>query len=235
MSYKDYSTDAVKAIMQKTRNGQETGRTASFIRSSGLSLDELIEVGAEIGLNPDEVKNAARVYDHPDVSQSEKANKTHILTEKEFVSSIPAQLLWKKIETELTREYSDEYPGKARIYPVQFKWSNVNEENLETVVSLKKNSNVANLKVSRRLSFRSPLDEGMIQSTYLSLLFSGFLYVLIRPEIPVFVAIFVLFWILQSIIFYGLMIHSRKKKIRDLEMFADEIIDRITPDNNKDL
>lgn len=227
MSYKDYSTEAVKSIMQKTRESQVKESSAGTQGSSALSVEELIEVGAEVGLNSAEVKKAAGVYDHPDISQHNTIGKTHLLIERTFHSLEPKEFIWNKIEAQLKKRFSDGYSDKVRIHDRQFKWSHLNHANHETVVTLQKESDTVTLKISQRLGFWSPKIEGVIHSSYLALLFTGLMFAALRPEVPVVLATFAILWSLQAFIIYSFSFKTRKNKLESMEQFADQIVDHI--------
>ena len=231
MSYKNYSKDAVEAIIQNKKrllSSKESGR----FKSTSLSLEELIEVGAEVGLNSEEVRNAAYRYDHPEIIRENRITDTHLFVEKKFTSSLAENILWDKITLELDDFFSDADSGQIKVQPLEKRWTYTDHANHETIVNFKKYSETAKLKISQRVGFWNSKIEGILHGAYLSFILLGFVITIFSLELPEAISILTLLWLINAVVIYSFNVWSRKKKLKSMENLVERIVERLSSSNN---
>lgn len=228
MSYKNYSEEAVKEIMTKVMKSQKRDVSNDYQSSRGLTLDELIKIGAETGIDSDKIRKATYEYDHPITVKSDGISSTHAFIEKTFESEHNEDSIWDEILNVLGHYVVDDTSGKTKLHPSKKMWTHVDHANHETVVSLTKTGKTANLQISQRVGFFSPPIQGVLHGAYTSFILFGFIFAIFNPSLILSIGILATLWTLIGIIIFKLNKVSRRKKLVRLKKLADQLTDRFS-------
>jgi hypothetical protein len=218
----------VKEIMTKVMKSQRKDISKAYQPSRELTLDELIEIGTEIGINADEIRKATYEYDHPIFLNSKGISLTHVFIEESFESDLTKDAIWEKIVNELDHYFADNTLEKIKFHPTQKIWTHVDHANHETVVSLTKREKTAHVKISHRVGFFSSPIQGLLHGFYTALIFFGFMFAIFTPSLSASVGILTTLWLLIAVTIFKFSQISRKKKLARLTTLANQMTKRLS-------
>lgn len=226
MEKKVFTEEQVKEIIRKAAEMQKN-QTSSQESESGLSMEELLEIGKESGLNVNFIKTAALEFEDQKITQHSDINDTHIFEERVFNSNLNEHEIWREVLSELSHHFGDDTFGKAKIDKNEKKWSHLSISGIQTIVSLSKKEKATKLKLSQRVGLGSPLTEGIMYGGGLTFLIMMIITSISALNTLLIVALSPNFFILSSILIYKLDIIWRQKKLKGLKTLANKIFDNL--------
>lgn len=226
MGTKYFSEEAVKEIIKKTMEKSKEKESLSA-KEEGISLDELLEIGKEVGLNIDHLKTVALEYDNQKVTRHTGLTDTHIFEEREFESAVPEDIVWDDVTAELTHHFGGAKFGTVNQDPRKKEWVHVSVSGIETIVSLVKRNKHTKLRLSQRVGLGSPLTEGIMYGGALAAVLYLILHAAFNPSIITGITLGSGLWAISSVLVYFLDVSWRKKKLKGLKTLMDKIINQL--------
>lgn len=225
MTERYYTEEEVGEIIRRAIQSQNSeGTQAGQQEKAGISMEELIEIGNEIGLSEDVLKKAALDHSIHELSHS-RANDTHIFKEMEFNTKLPPDMIWEEVLAELSHHFSNnEALGQIREHPRKFEWTHTSISGIDTVVTLVMRGEKAKIRLSQRVGLGSPVTEGIVYGGVLSVALIGIAYAILSPGLVNTLAMGTTLWGLSSLLVYKLDVAWRKKKLRNLKSLGSRII-----------
>ncbi len=229
MAKTHYSEEDVKEIIRKAAEMQQ--QTAQDSESEkGLSMDDLLEIGNDIGLDVNHIKTAAIEYSNQNVQRYSGLNDTHIFEEREFEVNVGEDLIWDEVVAELTHHFGVDMYGKTSENARKKEWTHTSVSGIATVVTLSKRNSRAKLRFSQRVGLGSPLTEGVGYGAFFAFILFGMISLILQPSLIENIVLGSALWASSSILVYILDVAWRKKKLRGLKDLADKIINQIPSD-----
>tara|TARA_R110001599_G_scaffold1889_4_gene9840 strand:+ start:292095 stop:292895 length:801 start_codon:yes stop_codon:yes gene_type:complete len=222
---KVFTEEEVKEIIRKAAEMQK--QSGSEVQEQGLTMDELMEIGKESGLDVDFIKTAALEFENKKVTRHSGLTDTHIFEERTFDSELSESTIWEDVLSELGHQFGGNAFGMAKESKSQRKWSHTSISGIETTVSLTKRDSETKLKFSQRVGMGSPLTEGIMYGGGLTFLIMMLTGVFSEVSIQGMIALSAGLWSISSILIYQLDIAWRKRKLKNLKDLANKIIDQL--------
>lgn len=223
MSNQLYDEQAVREIIRLAMENEKASNKQD--QEHGLTLDELVQIGKEVGLSEQDVVQAAHTYSmHPGEKKSSVTN-TSVIEERSFISNLSKDELWYHLQAEL-----DDHFGESTIFgsltgPVRkYKWKHSSASGVETVASIRKQDNGYSFKISQTVGMSSPRSESIAIGLLPMFLFGILIFAFNRDAWLVNSIATLFSWILSSFVIYKLDIRWREKKRTQLHEFADRVI-----------
>lgn len=226
MAEKYFSEEAVKEIIKQTM-AKSQERESLISKEDGISLDELLDIGKEVGLNIDHLKTVALEYDNQKVTRHTGLTDTHIFEEREFESAVPEDLVWDDVIAELTHHFGGAKFGTVNQDSRKKEWVHTSISGIETIVSLVKRNKHTKLRLSQRVGLGSPLTEGIMYGGVLALVLYVALSFAFSPTAATGIALGSGLWAISSVLVYSLDVAWRKKKLKGLKALTDKIINQL--------
>lgn len=226
MSYKDYSVEAVKEIMNQVRDSQKTNQNSDTNQLSLVNSERFKE--KSLSSKKPSIKSDYE-YNRPTTAENNLINETHIFIEKWFESDLSQDLMWNEIQTKLDDTFADkDTSGKVVDEPSKKRWIYKNHSNFEMILSFTKSDRFVNLKVTERIGFWSAKIDGILHGSYTSLVLTGLLYTTYEPSISVCIGIFMALWVVNAFTIYKFSDSLRTKKHKRLSKFTDKLVESFT-------
>ncbi|MEO9884502.1 MAG: hypothetical protein ABJR05_10340 [Balneola sp.] len=225
MDKKIFSEEQVKEIIRKAAEMQKQSTESES--ENGLTMDELMEIGKDSGLDVDFIKTAAMEYENQRVTTHSGLNDTHIFEERLFNTELSETKIWDHVISDLTHHFGGESFGTTEHSRDKKEWSHVSISGIQTIVSLSKNEHSAKLKFSQRVGLGSPLTEGIMYGGGFAFLIMMIVTAFSNISNPILIALSPGLWSLSSIIVYQLDVAWRKKKLKGLKTLANKIINQL--------
>ncbi len=224
---KVFSEEEIQRIIKRATELQKKESGKKEKQESGLTLDELLSVGEEAGLDIQYLKTAALEMRDQKVVRHSGITDTHIFEEREFNTEAPDDLVWDDVIAELTHHFGGDTFGKTTEHSKKREWSHTSVSGIETIVSLNNRGNQSKLRLSQRVGLGSPLTEGIAYGAVLAFLLTIVGMGVFKP--PTTLAFFMGagLWGMSSLLVYTLDVAWRKKKLRSLGTLADKILDQL--------
>lgn len=223
MSKRTYNEEEIRQIIQKAMESRPAVDPTSEDQN-GISLDELIEYGSDLGLSADQIKTAALEYDQKGITKHAGLNDTHIFEEREFDASVPDNVIWEDVTVELNHHFGGDTFGKVKEHPQKREWIHTSISGIETVVSLRKRGETAKLRLSQRVGLGSSLTEGIGYGLVLAVALMAIVKGVFDLSGLGLLALSPAVWGSSSVLVYKLDVAWRKKKLKRLQELADKII-----------
>lgn len=222
---KIFTEEEVKEIIRKASEMQK--QMGDKVHEQGLTMDELMEIGKDSGLDVDFIKTAALEYENKKITRHSGITDTHIFEERTFDSELTEETIWEEVLSELGHQFGGNAFGMAKESKKQKKWSHTSISGIETTVSLTKRDSETKLKFSQRVGLGSPLTEGIMYGGGLTFLIMMITGVFSEVSIQGIIALSAGLWSISSILIYQLDIAWRKRKLKNLKELANKIIDHL--------
>ncbi len=229
MSKVYYSEEDVKEIIRKAAELQQQTDQSSDTEK-GLSMDDLMEIGGDLGLNLDHIKTAANEYKTQNIERYSDLNDTHIFEEREFAANVSEDLIWDEVVAELTHHFGVDMYGKTKENARKKEWTHTSMSGIATVVTLSKRNSRAKLRFSQRVGLGSSLTEGVGYGAIVAFVLFSTIGLSLKPSLVENIAIGSSLWALSSILVYSLDVAWRKRKLKGLKSLADKIVNQIPTD-----
>lgn len=227
MPDKVFSEDEIQLIIKRAAELQHEENKSSAKKEQGLTMDELLQIGDEAGLDMDFIKTAALEYREKNITRRSGLTDTHIFEEREINTEAYLDDIWNEVTTDLKHHVGGETFGKTKEDYSKKEWVNTSLSGIETVASLSKRENGVRLRVSQRVGLASSLTEGVMYGGILSMIISGIGLAAIEPTVVEGVALFASLFTVSSIVVYSLDVSWRKKKLKALKELVNKIVDQI--------
>ncbi|MEQ9309737.1 MAG: hypothetical protein RLN90_09800 [Balneolaceae bacterium] len=227
MPDKVFSEDEIQLIIKRAAELQKEQQESSTKKESGLTMDELLQVGDEAGLDMDLIKTAALEYREKNITRRSGLTDTHIYEEREIDTQAYIDDIWNEVTTDLKHHVGGETFGKTKEDYSKKEWVNTSLSGIETVASLTKREEGVRLRVSQRVGLASSLTEGVMYGLFLSLILFGLSFVFLKPTFFEGSALFASLFTVSSILVYSLDVAWRKKKLNKLKDLVNKIVDQI--------
>ena len=224
---KVFSEGEIQRIIKRAAELQKKEANKKEEKNSGLTMDELLAIGDEAGLDIQYLKTAALEMRDKKVVRHSGITDTHIFEEREFNTEAPEDLVWDDVIAELTHHFGGDTFGKTKEHNRKREWTHTSVSGIETIVSLNNRGDQSKLRLSQRVGLGSPLTEGISYGALLALILSGIGMAIFKP--PVAIALFMGagLWGMSSLLVYTLDVAWRKRKLKNLGTLADKIIDQL--------
>ncbi len=227
MPDKVFSEDEIQLIIKRAAELQKAEKENSSKNETGLTMDELLQIGDEAGLDTDYIKTAALEYREKNITRRSGFTDTHIFEEREVNTQAFIDDIWNEVTTDLKHHVGGETFGKTKEDYSKKEWVNTSVSGIETVASLSKRENGVRVRVSQRVGLASSLTEGVFYGTILALVLFGIGYAALKPSFFEGAGLFASLMTVSSILVYTLDVAWRKKKLRKLKELVDKIVDQI--------
>lgn len=174
-----FSEDEVKAIIRRASARQEEEAERQEARNHGLTLADLEELGAEVGLDPkhlraaaDEVQTGRRT-----AVQAETQTATHVIVEhwvdRPFSDEAwedTVALLRSRFGVDMGMWYGRSGEGRVERVGRAHEWVHMSQLGVETRVSASERDGRTRLLLSQRVGHASPRTEGLGYAALLGLI-----------------------------------------------------------------
>ncbi len=227
MPDKIFSEDEIQLIIKRAAELQKTEQENSSKKESGLTMDELLQIGDEAGLDTDYIKTAALEYREKNITRRSGFTDTHIFEEREVNTQAFIDDIWNEVTTDLKHHVGGETFGKTKEDYSKKEWVNTSMSGIETVASISKREEGVRLRVSQRVGLASSLTEGVMYGGILAAVIFGIGLVAFKPTLFEGAGLFASLFTVSSILVYTLDVAWRKKKLRTLKELVDKIVDQI--------
>jgi len=220
-----FSEDEVQKIIKRAAELQKEDQDKKAVSERGLTMDELMKIGSESGLNMQHLKLAALEFSEQKVTRKSGFTDTHIFEERDIETSVDEQLIWDEVRSELRHNLgTGDMFGEIKEHPNQREWSHRSLSGIETIASLSSREDGVKLRISQRVGLASSLTEGVMYGGILSVVVFGLSLAALDPNVYQGTALFASLMVICSILVYTLDVAWRKKKLRRLS----ELVDKIT-------
>lgn len=227
MPEKIFSEDEIQQIIKRAAELQKEEQNNSILQDKGLSMEELLEIGDEAGIDKNLIELAANEYRIKNIKQHSGTTDTHNFEEREINTQASLNAIWDEVTTELKHFVGGDTFGKTKENIQKKEWINTSLSGVETVASLTKRDEGVRLRISQRVGLASSLTEGVLYGTVVSLLLFLVGGEFLKPTFIEGTALFASLFTISSILVYALDVAWRKKKHRRIKELTDRIVDQI--------
>ncbi|HCD51191.1 MAG TPA: hypothetical protein DEQ34_01990 [Balneolaceae bacterium] len=235
MTDKKFSEDAVRQIIRLAME-KEKALEESANDQHGLTIEELISIGKDVGLSEEEIRAAAKKYSANSVKSFFKVTNTEIIEERTFTSTLAKEELWEHLQFEL-----DDHYGQSTIFgnlasaPRDYQWNHTSSSGVITKATLRSEGEGYRFRISQQVGMANPFWEG-ISIGILPTIVIFAIYVAVTSVSSWILNSLVAtgIWALSSYITYKLDTKWRAKKLRLLKEFANNLMHRIPQAEVKD-
>ncbi len=225
MAKEHFSEDEVRQIIRLAMEKERSTKSDSK-NESGLTIDDLVSVGKDVGLSEEEILSAAKKFRSNPLKRTFRVTNTAIIEERFFNSDMDRDTLWEHLQFEL-----DDHFGESSIFasisnkPRDYQWKHMSNSGVVSTASLRKDGAGYRLKVSQVVGMAQPLWEGISIGIIPALLFALAFYGIFRFSSPlVNIAFGSAAWALSSYVVYKLDVAWRKRKLKALKELANKLI-----------
>lgn len=173
-----FTKEEVKAIIRLATERQEEEAERTEVREHGLSLADLEQLGAEVGLDAkhlraaaDEVRTGRRT-----AAQAETATATHVIVEHRLDCPFTPEawedtvtLLRNRFGVDMGMWYGRSGAGRVERVGRSHEWAHVSQLGIETRVSVSEREGQTRVILSQRVGQASSKVEGLVISAFLGL------------------------------------------------------------------
>lgn len=225
MSTKKYTQEEVKEIINRATQLQNDDLETDLGAKQGITLEELEEIGAEVGLKNKYLRAAALKYQERDIIKSSGSNGTHNFEVRDLAINLDSNA-WDELTSELRHYFGTQY-GETKEDPKRLEWTYLSMSGIETKVNLTNRGDTTRLRLSQRVGLGSPVTESIMYGGGLAALLATFGYKLL--ELSTFTAglSFVGLFIVCSFGVFALDTVWRDRKKNDLGRLADKLVDQL--------
>lgn len=227
MPDKIFSEDEIQLIIKRAAELQKEEQESSSKKEKGLTMNELLEIGDEAGLDMELIKTAALEYREKNITRRSGLTDTHIFEEREVNTEAYIDDVWNEITTELKHFVGGDTFGKTKEDFSKKEWVNTSLSGIETVASLSKREGGVRLRVSQRVGLASSLTEGVSYGLLLTFVPFGLVFAFLKPSFFEASALFASLFTVCSILVYTLDVAWRKKKLGRLKDLVDKIVEQV--------
>lgn len=226
MSDRLFSEEEIQKIIKRAAELQKEEQN-SVVNKSGLTMEELMTIGSDAGLDMQHIQVAAMEYSEKKVTWHSGFTDTHIFEERDIETEVDENLIWDEIRAELRHNLgTGEMFGAIKKHPTQKEWSHRSLSGIETIASLSPRPNGVKLRISQRVGLASSLTEGVLYGGVLSLIGFSFGFAFLDPSFYQGTALFASLLVVFSILVYTLDVAWRKKKLRQLSTMIDKMVEQ---------
>lgn len=225
-----FTEQEIQKIIKKAAELQQNDSINKKNQENGLTMDELLEVGKDSGLDVEYLKTAALEIRDKKVVRYSGLNDTHIFEERDFDTDLSNQEIWDEVLVELNHHFGGNMFGMAKNDKRKNEWSHTSISGIETIVFLTSRGNSSKLRLSQRVGLASPLTEGIMYGGILAFIISGVTISQLSPDSTLNTLNILLglgFWGISSMLVYALDVAWRKRKLKNLNSLADKISSQI--------
>ncbi|RNC84779.1 MAG: hypothetical protein ED557_07325 [Balneola sp.] len=224
---KVFSEDEIQRIIKRATELQKKEARNKEKQESGLTMDELLSIGEEAGLDIQYLKTAALEMRGQKIVRHSGITDTHIFEEREFNTEAPEDLVWDDVIAELTHHFGGDTFGSTKEHHQKKEWTHTSVSGIETIVSLNTREGQSKLRLSQRVGLGSPLTEGVGYGAILAFLLTVVGMAVFEPSIRNAVVMGAGLWGISSLLVYTLDVAWRKRKLKSLRTLADKILDQL--------
>lgn len=223
-----FSEKAIQKIIKRAAELQKQESNLSGDSANGLSMDELLKIGAEAGLDPAHIQTAANELTERTITSTSHQNDTHIFEERVLDTNVPVKQVWNEIRAEMRQHFNENQMfGGFKENPADNEIVYNSVSGVVTTARVTRRSNGIKIQMSQRVGLASSLTEGILYGGTVTLLVFGALFAAFKTSLIESVALFSSLMVIFSIIVYALDVAWRKKKHRQLGEMMDKIADQI--------
>lgn len=225
MSTKKYTQEEVKDIINRATQLQNDDLESDLVAKEGITLEELEEIGAEVGLKHKYLRAAALKYEDRKIIKHSESNRTHNFEERDLAIDLDSSA-WDEITSELRHYFGTQY-GEINEDPKRLEWTHLSMSGIETKVNLTNRGDTTRLRLSHRVGLGSPVTESILYGGGLAGLLGILGYTLF--ELGTFTGwlSFVGLFVVCSISVFILDTVWRDRKKNDLGRLADKLVDQL--------
>ena len=227
MASQEFTEEQVKQIIPRAAELQSEGQPSNS--SSGqatLSLDELEQIGNEVGFGAELIRQAAAEVGQPVVKESSSSD-THIYVKRIIDGKLEGSA-WREMVTELRHRFGSSL-GKTTEDAQRMEWTFVSVSGIETKATLNNRGTQSELKLSQRVGLGSTLTESIGYGFITTLILATVLITLFDNELGLFgkSSAFIGTFLLLTTLVYGLDHAWRNRKHRQLNELGDDLAEII--------
>ncbi len=232
MTNRSYTEEEIAAMLERAAELQTQQSRNSSLRSS-LSLSELDEIAAEAGIDPANLRQAAKELDSPEkvlLDKSSGTNATHNFVER----TIPGPLsldAWEDVVAELSHRFDSDLGagmgtthGRSSTQQIgrSVEWKHTSISGIETRVLVRPNGDNLRLRLSQRVGLGSTTTEGVMYGSFIALLVASITGALAHSAPIGFATFFVALLAAVPLVYYADK-KWRGKKHRELNELGDQV------------
>lgn len=222
---KQFSQSEIEAIIKKASRLQEQEERHVSEMNSGLSLEELKELGKDAGLDPRYIQAAAAEYDGSVRKRFSGFSDTHIFEER-VVDTPLEEVDWNLVRDELMHHFGT-LAGKVVENEDKKEWTHTAGSGIESRASLVGNHQSYKLRLSQRVGMGSTLTEGLVYGGVIASIIGMFMMAGLDLSLVEKIASFTGLFVGCSSGVYALDKAWRRKKLRLLSELADRLVETI--------
>ncbi len=224
---KVFSEEEIQRIIKRATELQKKESNSKEEKDSGLTMDELLSIGEEAGLDVQYLKTAALEVRDQKIIRHSGITDTHIFEEREFGTEAPEDLVWDDVIAELTHHFGGDTFGSTKEHRQKKEWTHTSVSGIETIVSLNNRGDQSKLRLSQRVGLGSPLTEGISYGAILAFLLTVVGMAIFEPSVATATMMGAGLWGMSSLLVYTLDVAWRKRKLTNLGALADKILDQL--------
>jgi len=222
MSENKYNQEEVKKIIKLATELQNSDLETDLQTEKGISMQELEQIGDEVGLNNKYLRAAALEFQDENTVTHSSSNKTHNFEERDLAMEMEPHL-WDELTSVLRHHLGTQY-GEINEDPAHMEWTHLSLSGVQTKMTISSRENHTRLRLSQQIGLASPKTEAAMYGGGL-----GTLLCIITGSVMPTPTIYLYLLILLSSILavYGLDKAWRKKKKQNLNQLADQLVNRL--------
>ena len=228
MSEKQFSEDAVREIIRLAME-QEREEAEQSEKKHGLTISELVEIGKDVGLSEQEIRDAAKRFTSSPLTKKSRVTNTANIEERIFSSDLPKDELWDFIQGELYDQFGETTMfGSLTSPPADYHWKHISASGVQTSAAIRKVGDKYKLRLSQTVGMMSPIWEGiLIGIAPAALLTIGAVFAFKPNSILLLVLLGAASWGISSYVTYKLDQLWRKKKQHQLKEYTNSLFQRL--------
>jgi hypothetical protein len=228
MSNQFFSEEAIQKIIKRAAELQRQEEDQAHLSEQGLSMDELIKIGEEAGLDIAHIQQAAHEVSEKLVRKSSTQNDTHIFEERVIETTVSADAIYDEVRAELRQNFNDNAMFgnyKEQLQDRELVYNSMS--GIVTTARVSSQKNGVKIQMSQRVGLGSSLTEGVLYGGIVTSMVFGILFAIFKTNMVESIAMFSSLMVLFSIVVYALDVGWRNKKQRQLGEILDKIVDQI--------
>lgn len=225
MAEKRFSKEEIRQIINKATKMQHKDLNSDLKEREGLRLEELEQIGEEMGLSAKYLRAAAAQQSEQPVQSYSGSNDTHIYEERELTIELDADA-WGEITSELRHYFGTNY-GTIEESHKNLEWTHMSLAGVETKVNLTNRGEHARLRMSQRVGLGGPITEALMYGGSTTVVLVALWYAFFQPGAISLIAGSIGLLAGCSALVYKLDTLWRKKKQKNLSELSDKIANQL--------
>ena len=237
MTYQRFDKDSVLEIIKLALKENNAGTQPP---ETTLSMQELIDIGKEVGLSEKEVVAAANKY--MSTSYTFRSETTPILNIEEcsFMSQIPKKDIWTFIQAGLDEQFGESSFIYKKEHVPEYKWKHTDNFDIETVATFRNIDSEYRLRLTQTVGEVHPWADASFLALAPAIIFAFLSHLLFDIEaIQTSLISGALLWgLFTPLVYLGIKYLKRKKGLvlkRTLNNIMNEFLEKNDQESNPNI